>query len=735
MVQLKVGVLMGGKSVEHEVSFNSGRTVCDHLDRSLFTVIPMYQTHAGLLYLLPWHFLHRGKTSDFENRLTKEAELITWDQLKDCIDFVFIAVHGRYAEDGTLQGMLEILNIPYLGSKTFASALSMDKIFQKKILHHHGIPTALGITASATDIQNKNYDIIFAMLKQNSCPAPWIVKPSKEGSSLGVSFVHDIQSLPESLEKACLIDSHHAQDVLIESKIEGMEFSCIVLYDYVSNKFLPLPPTEIEIERDTYFYDYDQKYMPGRAVKHTPARCKDTLIEKIQNSCIRVMEILGFRTIGRIDGFLSSDGTVYIIDPNTLSGMAPASFLFREAAEIGMGHAELINHMIKTELYFYGMLDSIQIKKSESKGMQNKKRIAVLMGGNSHEKEISLESGRNVVYKLDKQKYEVIPLFVNDSMDLFKIPPALLVRNSTHEIASLVTNEMHVTWSALPEVADFVFIALHGGHGENGNVQGALEMLGIPYNGSSVLASALCMNKYACNNFLRNEGFDVPSNMLISQTEWSRDNNVVIETIKKTLSFPLIVKPHDDGCSVMVQKIKTESHLLEAIENIFMQGKTAAFIEECIRGTELTVGVIGNDIVQALTPSQVVVSGDILSIEEKFLPGAGENQTPALLPEHVLSFVKKTIENIFKVVGCKGYARIDCFYQSAEESPTGKQRVVIIEINSLPGLTPATCIFHQAAEEGMPPTQFIDIIVQLGFQAHEINRSLQMAHNKAGIEL
>ena len=128
--------------------------------------------------------------------------------------------------------------------------------------------------------------------------------------------------------------------------------------------------------------------------------------------------------------------------------------------------------------------------------MHNKKRIAVLMGGEFHEREISLESGRNVVYKTDKQKYEVIPLFVTDTMEIFNITPALLVRNATHEIASLVTQDMRVAWSDIPSIADFAFIALHGGHGENGNVQGTLEMLGVPYNGSSVLASALCMNKF-----------------------------------------------------------------------------------------------------------------------------------------------------------------------------------------------------------------------------------------------
>ena len=135
---------------------------------------------------------------------------------------------------------------------------------------------------------------------------------------------------------------------------------------------------------------------------------------------------------------------------------------------------------------------------------------------------------------------------------------------------------------------------------------------------------------------------------------------------------------------------------------------------------ELTVGVIGNTKPQALPPSQAICTGDILSIEEKFLPGAGENQTPAPLPTGTLTFVRKTIERAFESLNCKGYARIDCFYQSAFQSPTGNERLIILEVNTLPGLTPATCIFHQAAEMGMKPMEFIDRIIELGFEEHAV---------------
>ena len=259
---------------------------------------------------------------------------------------------------------------------------------------------------------------------------------------------------------------------------------------------------------------------------------------------------------------------------------------------------------------------------------------------------------------------------------------------------------------------------MHGGPGENGAVQGTLEMLGIPYNGSSVLTSALCMDKYKTNQFLKAQGFDVPHGILISKNEWLQNQKETIATIIPQIPFPLIVKPHDDGCSVMVQKIKKIEDLPAAIEAIFTQSKEFALLEECIVGMELTVGVMGNDTPRALPPSQAVCISDILSIEEKFLPGAGENQTPAPLPATTLAFVQKTMEEVYKAVDAKGYARIDCFYQTAQQSPTGTERVIILEINTLPGMTPATCIFHQAAEIGIKPMDFIDLIIDLGFENH-----------------
>jgi len=735
MHKLRVGVLMGGMSIEKEVSFNSGRTVCDHLDTARYSIIPLFQGTDGTLFILPWHFLHRGKISDFEHRLAKEAEQLTWDDLKECIDFIYIATHGRYAEDGTLQGMLEVLKIPYLGSNVFASALRMDKSVHKKILEHAGIMVPRGIVLSPSEIQKLPEN--FAQLEEQLIAAhiayPVIVKPHHEGSSLGVFVVKESIQLIDALQKASSVNRRKSQAVLIEEKVLGMEFTCIILTDYKTGKLIPLPPTEVVPPEQVQFFDYEQKYMPGKATEFTPARCSLAQQKLIQETCMQVMQIMGMKTMARIDGFLTPEKQVIIIDPNTLSGMAPTSFLFRAGSQLNMNHTMVINHLIQTELHNYGMLAALEAEeKKEAIAMNTKKiRVAILMGGPSNEKEISLESGRNITYKLSPHMYEALPIFVTDTMELFQINNELLVRNSTREIQELVNPKTKLKWHDLATIADFVFIALHGGEGENGAVQGALEMLGIPYNGSGVLASALCMDKYKTNQFLAQHGFDIPQALLVSCAQWQEDAQAVIETVTKQLPLPLIIKPHDDGCSVMVQKIKKPEQINVALKTLFDAGKSHALIEECIQGMELTVGVIGNEQPRALPPSQAVSTGDILSIEEKFLPGAGENQTPAPLPPAALKFVQKTMEEAYKAIGCRGYARIDCFYQNATQNPTGKERVIFIEFNSLPGMTPATCIFHQAAEVGIKPMDFIDLIIKLGFEEH----NKKMVHYKENIEL
>lgn len=717
MEKLKIGVFMGGKSIESEVCFNSGRTICDHLDSGLYDIKPIFQRKNGDLFLLPWRFLYRGKISDFDHRLEAEAQKIKWDQLKSHVDFIFISMHGKYGEDGTLQGFLEVLGIPYLGSKVFASALGIDKVIQEKILESNNILTPRSLVLEVDMIKSEHLN---KYLYENCFEFPMVVKPAEEGSSFGVSIVNNFEELLNSVLRASRINNFKYQRVLVQKKISGKEFSCVLVEDSKSNGFIPLSVTEIEPEKNIGFYDYDQKYMPGRSMKYTPARFLSDDIKKIQDICISVAKIFNFETFARIDGFLTEDSNIIIIDSNPVPGMTPSSFTFKQAAEHGLSHSALINLIIKNELAKYNLFFNSNLEQSLNKfsGFMNKKlKVGVLLGGRSNERETSLDSGRNVVYKLSKDKYDVTPLFLDEDLKIFKITDLQLVRNNTKEIKLDLKDSQNIFWSDLKSEFDFIFIALHGGEGENGSIQGTLEMLEIPYNGSSVLTSSMCMDKYKTVNYLKSCGFSVPESFLISKLEWQQNSEKVLDMIS-SLGLPVIIKPHDDGCSFFVQLARSKNQIIEFIDKIFLSNKNFVMIEEYIKGMELTVGVLGNKNPQALIPSQAISSNGVLSLEEKFLPGAGENQTPALLEKNDLQFVQDVIAKSYKVLGCKGYARIDCFFQNSSQSKSGKRELIILEVNTLPGLTPATCIFHQAAEMGIKPMEFIDSIVELGLEEH-----------------
>lgn len=368
--KFRIGVFFGGRSIEREVSLNSGRTICDHLDVNRYDIVPIFQDENGILYILPWYFLHRGKISDFKWRLAQEARKISWDDLKNIIDFVYLAVHGRFGEDGTIQGMLEVLGIPYLGSKIFGSALGMNKILHKKFLKANGIDVAAETVIKKDETHFLKHHIIFERLKASGITLPCIVKPAYEGSSLGVKRVDLEDELLPAILSAANIDTRLVQDVIIEEKIKGMEFVCVSLQKFVKSgdkikvEWFSLPITEV-IPEGNSVYDYEQKYMPGRASKITPARCSSRDLDRIAQTCIKASKLLNFSTISRIDGFLTSDGRIVLIDPNTLTGMSPATFLFHQAAEAGMSHADLINYLIETE---FKLIEAYKIDKKIDSG-------------------------------------------------------------------------------------------------------------------------------------------------------------------------------------------------------------------------------------------------------------------------------------------------------------------------------------------------------------------------------
>ena len=338
MSKLKVGIISGGMSSEREVSLNSGRNVFDNLDTELYEGKPIFMDERGSLWMITWQLVSQNTTVDISERLATEARRIPYEELKKEIDFAFISLHGKYGDDGCIQGLLELLGIPYTGPGILASALGMDKHMQQKLLKFEGISVPESIVVDVSDWEKDKKEVMRSIKKHFTFPV--FTKPSREGSSIGVTGVKDEGSLAKGIQDALKYDNA----VLVEEYIDGIEFSCIVIEE--DGVARPLDLTEIYPQSE--YYTYDDKYMPGRCRKFTPPKnIPSDVVEKIKAEVLKAYQVLGFRSYGRIDGFLARDGRILITDPNSSSGMAPSSFFFEQAAAMGMLPTMVISKLIQ----------------------------------------------------------------------------------------------------------------------------------------------------------------------------------------------------------------------------------------------------------------------------------------------------------------------------------------------------------------------------------------------------
>jgi len=315
-----------------------------------------------------------------------------------------------------------------------------------------------------------------------------------------------------------------------------------------------------------------------------------------------------------------------------------------------------------------------------------------------------------------------------------------------------ISDAKRIGYEDLKGMVDAVFIALHGRPGEDGAVQARLEKLGIPYNGSGVKSSQTTINKFETNRILREHGILVANHMMILKEDWDKSNDALVAKVEQQFHYPIIAKPSDDGCSSAVKKIKSREELVAYIKLMFgfddlrdsvssrvlglkqneeFPQKTYFVIEDLIsKGNaahflEVTGGMLthlqedGSIRYEIFEPSEALSTGDVLSLEEKFLAGEGQNITPPRFAKDAETYkiiaeqVKDTLKKTAEILNVVGYCRIDAFVRIYENN---KAETIIIEVNSLPGMTPATCIFHQTALNGYKPYDFIDRILTFGMQ-------------------
>ncbi len=783
----KLAVICGGPSQERGISLNSARSVMDHLKSSYLEIIPLYVDYAKQFYRISLAQLYSNTPADFDFKLQQTATKLdssALEQLLKSVDLVFPVIHGAFGEDGELQALLEHYQIPFIGHSHACCKWMFRKYQAAETLRGQGFATLPQVVISKQ--QKDQQQIIERFFRENNLHRA-IVKPTVGGSSIGVYSVANPQEAQAKLQEIFTrgLDSQ----VLLEPFCEGKEFT-IVVFENKNGKPVALVPTEVELSYDQHqIFDFRKKYLPtNQAAYHNPPRFSQAVVENIRMQAEQIFKLFGMRDFVRLDGWVMQNGALYFTDINPISGLEQNSFVFRQASLLGMSHREALEYIVKRACQRYGLhFPSIEHETSS----HSKLPVYVLFGSHNAERQVSLMSGTNVWLKLlQSDQHAPKPFFFDLKGHIWELPYCYTLNHTVEEIYANCLNAQEEKKSWEPLIAQiccqlgikapshphpqqmaldhflsqaqqqkaFVFIAMHGGEGENGTLQRHLEKYQIPFNGSNADASALCMDKYLTGQIIQRladpDMITIPKKSLcLSHYENNRTSdfeNLWQQCCQELGSQRLIVKPRCDGCSAgivllqSVQDLERYCHFLyQKISYIppFSFANQSAPIEmpSSLIGDyllepyietdtiiihqnelqyipkegwiELTVGVLEqNGEYHALNPSITVAEGAILSLEEKFQGGTGINLTPppaTILSDRATQKIKHLIEKASRALGIQNYARVDIFFNRVSE------KMIVIEANTLPGLTPSTVIYHQGLAEkpSLTPLALLDKII------------------------
>ncbi|MFA7691617.1 MAG: D-alanine--D-alanine ligase [Candidatus Hydrogenedentes bacterium] len=315
-----VAVLMGGLSLEHEVSLRSGEGVAAALLAMGYRVIKITICKDGR-----WQLGAEPPMSVFKGLRLLETEHV------DC---VFIALHGTYGEDGRIQGLLDVLGFPYTGSGCAASALCMDKSRSKDVVAASGVSTALKFCVTLSEWQERPQQVINRSMDLMGFPV--VLKAPCQGSSCGLAIVQNEDEFTRNMNEILLLEGL----VMVEAYITGLEVTCSVLDTIQAGSPQALPVTEIR-PKESSFFDYYSKYTPGATREITPAQIGESLTQQVQEQAVAAHTSLGCQSWSRSDFIIGEKGPVWL-EVNTLPGLTETSLFPQAAAEAGISYNELV---------------------------------------------------------------------------------------------------------------------------------------------------------------------------------------------------------------------------------------------------------------------------------------------------------------------------------------------------------------------------------------------------------
>ncbi len=602
-----VAVLCGGPSLERGISLNSARSVLDHLGSLGVNIVPVYFNEKKKAYKISIAQLYSNTPSDFDFKLGGKSNELSESALVKIlksVSIVFPCIHGSFGEDGEIQSFLEKHNIPYMGSSAKSCKMSFDKHKANEYIRSLGFYAPNSIVVKITDNKKEILKNLKEFWKKEKITRA-IVKPASGGSSIGVFSVETVSKAMESIES--LFSKRMDTRVVVEPFASGKEFTVIILQNRF-NMPVAIIPTEMEMDYNEHqFFDFRKKYLPTRQVTyHCPPRFSNEIIEKIQIQAEQLFSIFGMTDFARFDGFLMPDGNIWFSDFNPISGMEQNSFLFQQSSRIGFSHQDLFRFLLNNAC----MRRDIPIFIPNSFISEKRKPLAVLFGGETAEKQVSLMSGTNVWLKLRGSKiYKPFQYLLTKNKEVWELPYSYVLNHTVEEIVENAENAkkdierlsfliekvkiklcLHegdntenffvpkkFPLSYLLDKFPFIFLALHGGFGEGGSIQKILENMKVKYNGSGSIASELCLDKWETNEVIENaniKGVTVAKHILFKIKDVPKDiddslNDAHWDMITSKLGTKTIIaKPRGDGCSAGVVRLFNKKDLITYVSFI-----------------------------------------------------------------------------------------------------------------------------------------------------------------------
>lgn len=370
--------------------------------------------------------------------------------------------------------------------------------------------------------------------------------------------------------------------------------------------------------------------------------------------------------------------------------------------------------------------------------MRDRRKVAVVFGGRSPEHEVSVASALSVMQALDPEGYQVVPIKISKEgrwlslEEQISLPPctegwpdrlqAELSLDFSHRGWLVFKNEGSISPIRRIEEIDVVFPLIHGPYGEDGTLQGLLEILDVPYVGCEVTASAIGMDKGFMKILFRERGLPVPKFLVFQREEWVRGCPELFRKIEVELGYPAFVKPVNQGSTIGISKVREEEELRSAVELAY-QYSEKVIVEQGIDCRELECSILGNEGPQASVVAEIVPFKEYYDYEAKYTPNLAELRIPAPIPEEVTRQVQEMAVKAFRVLDCVGMARVDFFWDKA----TG--RLYLNELNTIPGFTATSGYPKMWEASGLPYPRLLDRLIELALERYRLKSGLRTSYD------